>query len=131
MDTKKGVKVKDIPKHLKELIEVIQSEEFPNHLKSQFTALQEFVKEINEVLSGKKNQAFETDQITKKDIETLIKDHFKKVNIHLKLLKLLHELSLSHRNLERSEFEAKVKDFVGERDFYYIKSVMKITDKNT
>ena len=73
--------------------------------------------------------------MTKKDIENLIKktnkdlkkqtkDHFQIMNSSLSLLKALHEISLTHRELERAEFEAKVKEFVGERDFYYIRDFM-------
>ena len=72
-----------------------------------------------------------SNKITSKDIKKMIKEQFKAVDAHLKLLKLLHELSLNdkelslaHKNLKRSEFESKVKEFVGERDFYYIKDFM-------
>ena len=66
-----------------------------------------------------------SEKLTKKEIEVQIKECFKQVNIHLKILKLLHDLSLKKRDLERSEFEAKVKEFVGESDFHYIKDFMK------
>ena len=45
--------------------------------------------------------------------------------MHLKILKLLHELSIKKGDLERSEFEAKVKEFVGESDFDSIKDFIK------
>ena len=67
-----------------------------------------------------------TNKLTNKDIEKLIKDHFKKVNIHLRLLKTLHELSLLKREFARAEFEAIVKEHVGESDFEYLKTFHKI-----
>ena len=77
-----------------------------------------------------------SDKLTKKDIENLIKkinkdfrkqikDHFGIVNSYLSLLKVLHKLSLAHKNLERTQFESKVKEFVGEADFHNIKDFMK------
>ena len=63
-------------------------------------------------------------KVTKKYIQEQIKKQFKAVNIHLKLLKCFHEMALAKRDLDRAEFESKVQESVGERDFYYIKDFM-------
>ena len=65
-------------------------------------------------------------KVTKKYIQEQIKEQFKAVNIHLKVLKILHEMALAQRDLERAEFENKVQEFVGERDFHYIRDFMKL-----
>ena len=55
-----------------------------------------------------------SDKITQKDIT-------QKIKLHLKMVQILHNLALLNKDLEKAEFEQKVKDFIGERDFYYIK----------
>ena len=71
-----------------------------------------------------------SDKITKKDIEKLIKYHFKLVNAQLKLLKSLHDSALAQRDFEKTEFEGKVKEFVGDRDFHYIKDFMELKENS-
>ena len=67
-----------------------------------------------------------TDKMTNKDIEKLIKDHFKKVNIHLRFLKTLHEIAVLKRDISRANFEATIKEHVGESGFEYLKTFHKI-----
>ena len=73
------------------------------------------------------------DKVTKKDIEKQIKHNFKElnirleaVNVQLKLLKALHNMAITQRDFEKAEFEGKVKEFIGERDFHYIKDFMEL-----
>ena len=65
-----------------------------------------------------------SDKMTNKDIEQKYKDCLKNIKLHFKLLNCLHELALANRDFERAEFESKVEEFVGDRDFYYIKDFM-------
>ena len=66
-----------------------------------------------------------SEKMSKKNIEKAINKAFKEITVQVKLLKVLHELSVLTEKmgeLERVEFEKKVKENIGEADFDRLKN---------
>ena len=59
-------------------------------------------------------------QITQTQLKRETRETFKRINLNLKYLNILHELSLLKKDVERAVFEKKIKAHIGESNLCYI-----------
>lgn len=60
-------------------------------------------------------------KMTQKDIEKEIKENFRIIKIRLRLLEAQHKVALLNKDMDKIDFENRVKAHIGEQDFEYIK----------
>ena len=65
-------------------------------------------------------------KITKIKIANEITETIKIIQIHLKKLKVCHNLAMQNKDLDRIKFEEAVKAEVGDKDFSFIKHTYKV-----